>query len=83
MWYMQQTFPTSIYAYSEVSLVDTVRGCQLTTLQLVTGVGAWNRDPSLFLTKPFGYSSFAHEIASAPECKLLVMLSHWVLLILE
>lgn len=36
-------------------------------LQLTTGVGAWHRDPALFLTKPFGFSSFAHEIASAPR----------------
>lgn len=35
--------------------------------QLVTGAGAWHRDPSLHLTKPFGYSSFGKEIASAPE----------------
>ncbi|KAL8281159.1 hypothetical protein RQP46_006517 [Phenoliferia psychrophenolica] len=51
MWWIQETFPTSIYAYSE----------------LVSGVGAWNRDPALYLTKPFGFSSFAEEIASAPE----------------
>ena len=25
--------------------------------QLTSGVGAWHRDPALFLTKPFGFSS--------------------------
>ncbi|KAM0752398.1 epoxide hydrolase [Meredithblackwellia eburnea MCA 4105] len=51
MWWILESFPTAIYAYSE----------------LTTGVGAWHTKPELYLHKPFGFSSFAYEIASAPE----------------
>ncbi|KDE08933.1 hypothetical protein MVLG_01025 [Microbotryum lychnidis-dioicae p1A1 Lamole] len=51
MWWLLGTFPKSIYAYAE----------------LTTGVGGWHRDPKLYIQQPFGFSSFGHEIASAPE----------------
>ncbi|ORY64618.1 epoxide hydrolase [Leucosporidium creatinivorum] len=51
VWWLLGTYPKAIYAYSE----------------LTTGVGGWHRDPALYLNKPFGFSSFAKEIASAPK----------------
>ncbi|SCV71972.1 BQ2448_4666 [Microbotryum intermedium] len=50
-WWLLGTFPKSIYAYAE----------------LTSGVGTWHRDPKLYIYQPFGFSSFGHEIASAPE----------------
>ncbi|KAK4705423.1 hypothetical protein P7C70_g778, partial [Phenoliferia sp. Uapishka_3] len=73
MWWIQETFPTSIYAYSEVRHFilffpfKRPESVHSGAPQLTTGVGAWNRDPDLRLTKPFGFSSFEGEIASAPE----------------
>ncbi|GAA5923867.1 hypothetical protein JCM1841_001418 [Sporobolomyces salmonicolor] len=52
MWWIRDSFPSSIYAYSEL---------------LTSGVSAIHNDPANYLKKPFGYSSFAKEISSAPE----------------
>ncbi|KAK4056749.1 hypothetical protein OIO90_002301 [Microbotryomycetes sp. JL221] len=50
-WFILETYPTSIWAYSE----------------LPTGVGGWSRNPDYFIQKPMGFSSFEHEISSAPQ----------------
>lgn len=52
IWWLRESFPSSIYAYSEI---------------LESGVAAYNRRPELYVSKPMGYSSFAKEIAPSPE----------------
>ncbi|KAK4054408.1 hypothetical protein OIV83_000902 [Microbotryomycetes sp. JL201] len=50
-WYILETYPTSIWPYAEIP----------------TGVGTIHRDPTLYVHKPMGFSSFACEISSAPR----------------
>ncbi|GAA5988826.1 hypothetical protein JCM5350_000389 [Sporobolomyces pararoseus] len=52
MWWLRDSFPSSIYAYHEL---------------LLSGVSFIHNDPANFLKKPFGYSAFKQEISCTPE----------------
>lgn len=54
-------FSSPFYFFSDLS------GPEIYGKQVSNGVGNWHTSPALRITKPWGYSSFAHEIASAPQ----------------
>ncbi|GAA5987786.1 hypothetical protein JCM11641_004929 [Rhodosporidiobolus odoratus] len=52
MWWLRESYPSSIWAYADM---------------MQTGISALHNDSKYYLTKPFGFSSFAKELSSTPE----------------